>query len=311
MSIQYLDPEGQLPEHRAAELTRGFRAMMNADQATALQAVLPSTKDEDSLVRAFGFHYLGDLYHFQWDFPLSLTAYEKAADLFAENGHDRGHILNQMRLADIYVDEAESSGDAATADMRSAEEQAHALLDEATARAEALGDQFLIGFGLHYKALFKTADEDWPAAAELAQRAVQVRSAMGDEIFVLSSQALLARARAELGDFDAAEELAESTFKLQMQRDLRAPSLATLQIISVINDRRSLARTKELTSKFTAVEPIARTPFIFGDVPEEELAVMAHSGETVSPIVGSVGRTDRKRSALVTDPEVKVSALHS
>ncbi|MFF3406074.1 hypothetical protein ACFYW8_07640 [Streptomyces sp. NPDC002742] len=311
MSIQYLDPEKRLPEHRAAELTRAFQALMNADQRTALELILPSTKDEDSLVRAFGFHYLGDLYHFQWDFDLSLTAYEKAADLFTENGHERGHVLNAMRLADIYVDQAESSGDAATADMRSAEEMAHAMLDEAHAQAESMGDQFLIGFGLHYKALFKTADEEWPAAAETAQRAVEVRAAMGDKIFVLSSQALLARARAELGDFDFAEELAESTFKLQMERGLRAPSLATLQIIAVINDRRSLARTKELTSKFTAVEPIARTPFIFGDVPEQELAVMAHSGETVSPIVGSVSRTDRRRSALVTDPEVKLSALHS
>jgi tetratricopeptide (TPR) repeat protein len=313
MSIAFLDPDKRLSGPARDELSRGLAALMNAEYHEAADIFAAHVKDDDAVARGFALMYLGDLYHFQWDFRMSGESYERAVAAFTEGGLERGVILTRMRLADIHVDQAASNPAvvAVPAAKQQAEQESQAMLTAAREDAEKLGDDFLIGFGLHLQALFHTEHEDFESAAIEAGRAVELRERIGDEMYGPSSAALLARAQAELGKVDEALALAEKTFELQMERKVRGAAMRTLHIIGRIRDLQQLQRESALTAQFTAVEPVARTPFIFGDRSAEELEVVAHSGSSDTPYEDASRNISRARSALVADPGLSVSMLQS
>jgi hypothetical protein len=310
MSLKFLDPEGHLPEAGRAQLESAFAALMGADYKEAYEGLAVAVADEDTLTRAFGLLYLGDLYHFQWDFALSATSYKQARELFESIGHTRGTIMTQLRVADIIVDEADSTEVPADR-LTAARAEGAALLDRAAADAEGLGDDFLRGFVRHYQALFATEQREYARAGELAADAIAIRERIGDDVFGPSSAALLARAKAELGDFAQAVALAEKTFQTQMERGLRGAALRTLTILSYINERRQIQLADELVNQFTAVEPIARTPYLLGGVSEKELAVAAHAAGDETPLMAAHGQARSARQSLVSDARVAVMMLVS
>jgi tetratricopeptide (TPR) repeat protein len=310
MTVKFLDPDGQLPAAGRSSLESCFALLMNGDYKETFELLTQLTKDEDSLVKGLAFLFLGDLYHFQWEFKLSADSYARAKEVLTSLGHQRGLILTEMRIADILVDEADSTG--LPADRKaSARAEGARRLNQAVADADQLGDGFVRGFGAHYLALFATEQQDWPEAIAQAQRAVEIRESIGDTVFAPSSMALLARAKGELGDYQDALDLAEQTYRLQMERNLRGAAMRTLAIIAYINEQWHLRRSNELTSQFTAVEPIARTPFLLGDHSEDELAVAAHAAGGETPVMGAVRGMDNARAALVSGADNLVFMLSS
>jgi tetratricopeptide (TPR) repeat protein len=311
MSVRFLDSDHRLPTDRRRELEIGVGALMNAEYREAYGVFESSIGDSDDLVRAFAFHYLGDLYHFQWDFKLCMQSYEKARELFEQVGHERGRIMTVMRIADIYVDEAETSGPDADEAMIEAKSRAMSTLESAIADAQSLDDQFLVSFGHHYRALFLIEAGRFAEAGDEAAEAMRIREAIGDEVYGPSSMTLLARTKAELGEFTEAKQLAEEAFRLQMDRNVRGPALRTLENISYIGQLEIMTRTEKLTSEFTAVEPIARTPYLVDGHSRAEFAVMAHGVEGPTPLMAASGGVNARRNALVSDTGLRVMMLQS
>jgi tetratricopeptide (TPR) repeat protein len=311
MGVKFLDVDHRLPTDRRRELEMGVGVLMNAEYKEAYDILEACAVSDDDLTRAFAFHYLGDLYHVQWEFKLCMQSYEKSRELFEQVGHERGRIMTMMRIADIYIDDADTSGPDADEALLEARTRARDMLETAIADAKSLDDQFLIGFGYHYRALFLIEAEDFAQAREEAAEAVRVREAIGDEMYCPSSMTLLARSTAELGDFAAAKRLAERAFQLQMDRNVRGSALRTLWNISRINDLEAMARNKELTSQFTAVEPIARTPYLIDGHAKEEFAVMAHSVGGPTPLMATNAAALASRGGLVAERAARVMALQS
>lgn len=309
MSVKFLDPSHQLPSPAREQLEACFANIMDAEYQQAFDHLRSLTKDDNDLVRAFSFLYLGDLYHFQWEFPLSLASYEKANNLFGDLDHQRGLIMTRLRVADVVVDEGDATS--LPADRKaSAREQGASQLAAAVADANNLGDEFLVGFCAHYQALFATEQQDFVEAVAHARRAIEVRERIGDTVYAPSSMALLARARAELGEYEDSVALAEDTYRLQMERHLRGAALRTLAILSYINEQWHMRRTSQLTSQFTPVDPIARTPFLLGEHTEEEMAVAAH-GLDDTPLMTAHNNLEGARNALVGDERNLVMMLAS
>lgn len=309
MSVKFLDSDHRLPAERRAELEIAFGSLMNAEYNEAFGLLESIVTDGDPLVRAFGFLYLGDLYHFQWDFGLSLQSYEKAVELFGNANHDNGRVMAAMRVADIHLDDAVTTDGHES--LPAARRAARATLDAAVAEADEIGDDFLRAFGLHYRALFDVEDGDFAQAASDLERAIEIRDRIGDDVYGPSSMALLARATIELGDYERAVELAEQAFQLQVTRNIRGGGLRTLTILSYINEVHNMRRMEALTGQFTPVEPIARTPFLVSGQRREDLEVVAHSIDGPTPLMEAHEAVGAKRNALVTDSRAMVMMLQS
>ena len=289
MSVKFLDPERRLPAEPRERIDEAFRLLMNAQHAEADEILRGCVADQDDLVKAFAHLYLGDIAHFQWDFDPCLEHYQQAVEQFRSLGHDRGRIFTEMRLADIYTDQADTSGENATERMLQAKRQSMDLLDAASIEAERLQDDFLIAFGHHYRGLLNIEAGRYEDAMTELQLAVKLRDSIGDDVYGPSSECLLARCMAELDDCEGGLRLAEEVYLRQMESNLRGPALRTLVNIGYINEKRSLDRMAGLTSQFTAVEPVAQTPF---------LDALKRANEMY-------------RGPLVKDLDVQVMALHA
>ncbi|HEY7484451.1 MAG TPA: tetratricopeptide repeat protein [Streptosporangiaceae bacterium] len=311
MSVKFLDVDHRLPTDRRRELEMGVGALMNAEYKEAYGILESCAGSDDDLTRGFAFHYLGDLYHVQWEFKLCMQSYEKARELFEQVGHERGRIMTMMRIADIYIDDADTSAPDADEALLEARSRARDVLETAISDAKALNDQFLVGFGYHYRALFLIEAEDYAQAREEATEAVRIRESIGDEVYCPSSMTLLARSMAELGDFAEAKGLAERAFQLQMDRNVRGSALRTLWNISHIGDLETMSRNKELTSQFTAVEPIARTPYLVDGHAKEEFSVMAHAVAGPTPLMATNDAAMAMRGGLVSERAARVMFLYS
>jgi tetratricopeptide (TPR) repeat protein len=310
MSRRFLDPDDRLPADARGAVDRAFALMNNAEYQETFNALKGLVPHDDALTRGMAYLYLGDLYHFQWEFQLSAQGYRRALEEFGAAGSRRGLTMTKYRIADTLIDEADSTD--VPADRKAqARAEGDRLLAEALEEAEQLDEEFLRAFGKHFQALFATEEGDFVAAAAFAQQAIAIRERIGDTEYGPSSTALLARAKAELGDFEGAVELAESTYRTQMERGLRGAALRTLTIISYINEIWHTQRSSALTSQFTAVEPIARTPFLLGEHSEAELAVAAPAASDETPLMAAQDSLSGMRRKLVADSRLNVMLLSS